>query len=263
MGRKSCAPKTGFLLFLHPVVGFLKVFLMGLFGLSCFFLQTGGGAGKKPASGKLSLSEKAGEAVFFSAFAPGGLLFSFESSASPLEESALSAKSAGGQDSGKKSPPDGEDTAVSEAPSENRLPKGWRKADLFSGEGGRRLFISDRAPEIIASVSKTLRRGAPLPETEQDFQIQEEQKRRTLQKIPGLSQWTPEFYSWDPKDKTLFLKGFLIRQGKKIFFKEQHFYYETHIIQILMESSEYFPDNDRRVVRFLKYIRQGSDKGDL
>ena len=286
-GWGDCAVTTAFPLFLRSV-GLLKFFLilitleffrikqrskagifksnrytLKLFGLSRFLPFAGNGAPKKHGyeSGKLSLSEKAGKAFFFSAFVAAGGLFSFESPALPTLSTNSAARRPGGEQE-KLSPAGGSET-TSQTPAENSPPKGWKKADLFSGAGQPQIFVSDGSPEIIASVSRALRRGAPLPKTEQAFQIQEEQKRRALQKIPSLSQWTPEFYSWDTKNKTLFLKGFLIRRGKTVFFKEWHFYYEAHIIQILMESPEYLPADDRRVVRFLKYIRENINKEGL
>ena len=262
----ECASTTVFSLFLR-YIGLLNFFLISrLFSLSRLLPFTGNDIPKKHRYeiGKLGFSEKAGKMIFFSAFVAGGLS-SFESSAFSLREAALSTNSAAvraGGEQKKSSPADGNKT-TSQTPAESGPLKDWKKADLFSGAGRAEIFISDGSPEIIASVSRALRRDAPLPKTEQAFQIQEERKRHALQKIPSLSQWTPEFYSWNTKDKTFFLKGFLIRRGKTVFFKEWHFYYEAHIIQILMESPEYLPADDRRIVRFLKYIRENNNKEGL
>ena len=141
-----------------------------------------------------------------------------------------------------------------------RPPEGWRRPDFFLGPGEPQIFVSEYLPEIIVSVSQASRRKAPLPDSEQAFQKLEKRKRRAIQKIQSISQWTPDFYFWDRNSQTLFLKGHLIRRDKTVFFKEWHFYSENQIISILMESQKDFSRGDGRIVRFLNYIRQSAER---
>ena len=97
------------------------------------------------------------------------------------------------------------------------LAEGWERAGLFSSPLSQRIFVSKSQPEIILSLRAEPRRAAPLPDSEADFQALAESKKQLIQKIPSISSWEPELYSWTPERKTLFLKGILIRRGKNFF----------------------------------------------
>ncbi len=142
------------------------------------------------------------------------------------------------------------------------MAEGWERAGLFSSPLSQRIFVSKSQPEIILSLRAEPRRAAPLPDSEADFQALAESKKQLIQKIPSISSWEPELYSWTPERKTLFLKGILIRRGQKFFFSEWHFYREAQIIQALAESRGDFSDRED-LARLLDYIREGAGGGGL
>ena len=191
----------------------------------------------------------------------------------PLDEARLEGArpaEAGGnpsaQDGGGDHPPEASQHGA--GPPRFGPPEGWKKEELFSNSAGLQIFISERSPEIIASLNRapvatapvatapvatvphngeTRLNGSPqdgprqerapngpLPETNTACQIFV-QKKQALEKIPSIDQWILESCSYDKQNKTLSANGRLIRRGRPVFFKERLFY----------------PDFDRSVQKFL------------